>query len=429
MNQVKAAFKKLTGKGLFNILGSNVVNKIAYLLCNVFLVRFLSKTAYGTFGYANNILNMFLLFSGLGLFVGVLQFCSEDRPEEEKLQYYKFGFTAGSLFNLILVAGMAIYVALGFSSVPGSGKYLLLMAGFPILDYIFNFLAVVLRTKLQNKAYGSLMNVNSLSYCTMAVIGAWLWGLNGVIAAKYLSFAVSILFGFYCNRDITGLACRAAWPQVGERRIFMRYSAICCVNNSISQLLYLLDTFLIGLIIKSSEAIADYKVASMVPAALVFIPSSIMVFVYPDYARHKDDLPWLKANMRKMFLYNGILNLAVGVILFFGAPLIYRGIFGAQYESSIPVFRVLMLGYVINAAFKIPAGNLLAMMRKVHYNLVVNLISGIANIVLDIFLITRFHSMGAALATLIVIVLSAVLGCFYLLVTLRQLKREEGETS
>lgn len=59
--------KWIIDKGVFHILGTNVVNKVLAFFTNILIVRFLTKSEYGIFGYANNIISFFLLASGLGM--------------------------------------------------------------------------------------------------------------------------------------------------------------------------------------------------------------------------------------------------------------------------------------------------------------------------------------------------------------------------
>ena len=74
-------------KGLVHIMGSGLLNKVFTFIGNVFVVRFLTKREYGIFGYADNIMTFFLILNGMGIIYGMLQFCSEQRPEEEKEAY------------------------------------------------------------------------------------------------------------------------------------------------------------------------------------------------------------------------------------------------------------------------------------------------------------------------------------------------------
>ena len=69
--------RKLQSKGLFDIFGANVINKILAFLSSIFIVRILTKDEFGTYAYLQNILSFFLLLNGAGVTSGYLQYGSK----------------------------------------------------------------------------------------------------------------------------------------------------------------------------------------------------------------------------------------------------------------------------------------------------------------------------------------------------------------
>ena len=86
-------------------------------------------------------------------------------------------------------------------------------------------------------------------------------------------------------------------------------------------------------------------------------------------------------------------------------------------------FRSLSLSYIISATLRIPAGNILSMIRMVKVNLWISIISGISNIILNIVLIKLWGSVGAAIATVLVVIISSVIEVTYLSIYL--IKKED----
>ena len=56
ITEIIEKIKKLYRKGLFDIIGSGLLNKTFFFVGNIFAVRFLSKSEYGAFGYADSIM-------------------------------------------------------------------------------------------------------------------------------------------------------------------------------------------------------------------------------------------------------------------------------------------------------------------------------------------------------------------------------------
>lgn len=411
-------------KGAVHILGTNVANKVLSFFTNILIVRFLTKTEYGVFGYANNIISFFLLASGLGMTSGVLQYGSEKRPEEEKRLFFKYGMNFGLVINVVLAVMILLYVKCIPIAIDGTELYIALMCFIPVVDYIFNYFCTILRCRKENKKYARILNTNTFFYFIFSCLGAFLFGIAGVIIGRYIAYTISIIQGIiFCEyKEI--IQCATNKLTRNQRKEIIKYSIICCMSNALSQILYLLDVYLIGVYIKDSQAVASYKAATLVPSALTFIPSGIITFIYPYFAENNLDYKWLKEKMKMLFKVLEIVNLAISIILIAFAPLIIHILWGAEYMDSLAAFRILSFNYFISGTFRIPAGNILAMLKNVKVNLVVSVFAGTANIFLDIFLIKRLGAEGAAIATVLVVFISVAISMPALLYKMKQLKKE-----
>ena len=73
------------------------------------------------------------------------------------------------------------------------------------------------------------------------------------------------------------------------------YSAVIppSMRASILSLTKMVKRFLSMHIIPDSTVVAAYKIATNIPTALQFIPAAIIVYIYPHFARNKDNGEWL----------------------------------------------------------------------------------------------------------------------------------------
>lgn len=118
MNNIKSltgALKGLKDKGFFQIFNATIINSMVSFVYGIFIVRLLSKSQYGLFSYAQGIANFGLMFCSLGLNLGVLQYCTEDRKPEQKYGLSKFAFTGGMLTSIVTMV-----ILIGYSGVDGS---------------------------------------------------------------------------------------------------------------------------------------------------------------------------------------------------------------------------------------------------------------------------------------------------------------------
>lgn len=415
--------RTLFKKGLVHMLGANVLNKVLSFLSSIFLVRILSKIDYGTYSYVQNIITFFILSNGLGVVSGFLQFGSLYRNSEKKYSYFKLAYTIGLIFNLLL---SLIIIGSSFFITNDSYIRLLLcmMSLVPFFTLIFELLQVYNQVERNNRVYSVLTTVNTITYVVGIIIGAYFFQIYGVIIFNYIAIIFTSIYGLTKFKDIDKLNARLPKLHLKESIAFLKYSVTTMINNSISFLVYILDVFLIGMIIKDMSILATYKTATIIPFALNFIPSTIMIFLYPYFVEHMKEKKWLIKNYKNLLLFNGGLNFIIAIFLIFFSKLIIRICFGNEYLDAVPLFIILSVGYFVTSTFKIPAGNIIASLGKVRINLLISVTVGVLNIVLDIALIKELGSVGAAIATLSVFILSGMLTNYCLFKIIKKIPNE-----
>ncbi|PHF58616.1 polysaccharide biosynthesis protein [Bacillus wiedmannii] len=412
--------KKVRKKGFFHIFSANVFNKIIQFCSGIFLVRLLTQSEFGNYSYAQNILNIFLIFNGLGVLYALLQFGSESDTNSKRNTYFKFGFKVGISFNIVIVLVMGGYGV--FADFPNNQTQLALfmMVLMPFTMFSFEYIQNYLRTGLHNVEFSRLSTLNTFLIFGFSVIGSILNGVYGVIIGVYIAYLVSIIVGCFFISKKGKLFSQKGEISKNDKKAFLNYSIISMFSNAVSQLVYLIDIFLIGLLIRDTEVLAIYKTATLIPFALNFIPLSIMTFIYPYFAKNREDRNWIRVNYIKIQRLLTVFNAFIVMILIIGAPMVIKILFGENYLESVTLFRILCIGYFIAGSFRIPAGNVLAMMRRVKFLFIINIIVGIINICMDFILIKTFSAMGAAVTTVFIITVTSVIYNIYLFFILKK---------
>ena len=406
--------------GFLHIFSANLINKIIQFCSGVILIRFFSKEEYGQYSYAGNILSLFLLVEGIGVCSGLLQYASENISSEKKLGYVKIAFSYGALFDIIL--GFIIFIFTLFFSLPIDGSSIILRWMFliPLFSFIFNIIETYLRSTLKNFQYSALSVMNTSLVLVCSIIGAILYNILGVIIGRYIAYLITDIIALIMIRKELCLIKTVPLPIKEERNVFIKYSITSMLCNSISGLLYLIDTFLVGLIIRDSSTVAAYKTSTVIPFALNFIPSSVMIFVYPYFARINTNKSKFKQYYFTLIKYMGCLNILISLLFFICAPWIINIVFGNNYSDIIIPFRILALGFFFVGTFRIPSGNLLAAAEKIKVNFYLSIISGVTNIVLDILFILWWGATGAAISTVCIFILDGSISTLFLYNYLRK---------
>ena len=403
---------KLLRTGFFSVFFSNVLCKVLTFIGGMVIVRVLSKSDYGSYSYITNCYGMLMLLGDLGCSVASMQFCNENHRDPKKFDaYFTYGFKQGLLFSsltsLLLLFSPMFYP---FKSAEAA-RLTRLMFLLPILGSINNFLLINLRVRLENTRFAAVNIFQTfIHYLVILPLSYWI-GVTGAVISNYIINLLVLLFSLALSRNLLNYFWGGGILSKPEKHTFLKLAFGSQLNNGTAHTLMLLDVFLIGVIIGSDEVISSYKVATTIPSALAFIPTSIMIYVIPYFARYNRDKIWVRRSYFRLTIGCAAGNLAITLGSVLLAPWIIPLIFGHQYTDAVPCFIVLMLGYFFSATFQIPSQNIIYTQRKVRVNIAITFLSGTANCVLDIALILHFGSIGAAWATALVHMINSAL-CF-----------------
>ena len=415
--------KTLFRTGFFHIFGSRALNMCINFLSSIVLVRILTKAEYGVFTHAWNIYSIALIFNGMGMEFGVLHLCSDFYEDPKKANAVgNFATRFGVGFDLLIGA---VLLAIGlFIPLPikGSGALLCLLCLLPLCNLLFSLIINRLRAMRNNQVFSYLTSLNTAALFLLSVSCAFLFREKGLVMGYYLAFLLAVAVGLFVFK-VPLLARNASPLERQTRRELLSISAISMCNNGLSHLLYYLDIFVLGHVIPEETVLASYKVATIIPNALNTVPVVLVMYLYPYFIAHRGDGAWCLKRYKQLLLGFGAFNLAVAVGLFLLAPWLVPFLFGGQYTDAVTIFRLLSLNYFLSGTFRVLAGNLLAAARKLKYNLLVAIICGVTNILADVLFIRWWGSMGAALATVLVVLVSGVMNTTYLVYTYRKWKK------
>ena len=418
---IQKLLKKLRSmgrEGLFHIFGSGAFAKIGGLISSVVVIRDLPKAAYGSFVDAHNLFSYLTAFVGLGMHNAVMQYCSENITDDRRNAIYGYSFKTGMLGNFLLTAvllAMAYWKRL--SGQDTVAIYLTAMCGLPFLTYLDHYLQIILRVRLENAQYARTNMVYVAVHVGGNIVMTLLWGVPGLIASLYLAHGVAALrSAVVLGREGLFRGIAATPERLGRKdhKEYLSYAIVYALTGFASSVLVLLDVTCLGIVLGDAEILADYKVAATIPSACAFIPSSLTIFFYPKLVRaFSDSMEAGRQQFNQLtkvyFAVNGGIMLALLVM----APLIVWIVFGQKYMNTVDLFRILSLNYLA-VAMRNLTSHTFAVLKKVKANLVFSILSGVLNIGLNLLLIPRFGSLGAAYATLIVSCFILALNYVYL---------------
>lgn len=425
-SRAQSLLHRLLSAGLFDIFGAGVLNKVIAFVSGMVVVRLIPQEAYGVYAYAYNALSIILLFNGLGVVSAVLQLASErafaDRVGAVESQGVKVGFA----FDALLSAGMLLAPLFVDFPVEGSGELFRLWAPYPFFQLVFDLQCVSLRASLRNREYALCTNLNTVAILIGSAAGAFAGGSVGLIVGRTLATLASCCVAAACFKVPTCAFSRDDGPRgeltAAERRSFLGISAVSALNAGVNQLVYYLGVAVLGAISSDAASVAVFQTMLAIPTALNFIPSALATFVYPYFARHKDEPEWVLRRFLQTLAASAAIAVPVALAVYALAPWAIVVLYGGDYASGAGILRILMLGWVFSATVRSIGSNLLVTQRRYLYGVVVAACSALLLVVFNLLFVPAMGSVGAAWAQVAVYVVSgfAYSAYFYLYVLRRK---------
>lgn len=419
---IKERITGLYKNGFFHIFAGNILNKLLAFISSIVIVRLVSKAEYANLAYVDNLYSYVTLFAGMGMASAILKYCSSDN-QRKNLAYLKFALKYGILFQVGVVVFLIMAAMLFPFPFSGIKDLILFYCLYPVLDYCFLVTLNMIRALLQSKLYVKISVVQMGSVMAAGIAFTIFAGVKGVLAARYIALLLAGSMGAaFIIKRFQGV--QEERLSRSEIKAFLSMAVSLLIANLFSLIMPLNETFLINNLIRDEVVTANYKVATMFPAQLTFISSSLMVYYFPIIARMEDKKEVWKLS-KKIEFFTGIVILSIVVC---GAVLskhIILGIYGERYYDAVELSRIFWIVYSLNAGFRMIPMNILPAIGKARFNAIAAGVTSIIHLEIDYFMISNYGIAGVAVATAFMYLLSGVSYWIYLYICCRENERVE----
>lgn len=415
----QSLFKSMSSKGFFHIMIGNTLVKFISFFSAVFLPKVLqSQGDYGVLSFVDNILSYLLLINAFGLANSVLRFCSLAKEQDEKEKILMFSLRLGLLFDAIICIIFIPIILFIQLPIDGSKAPLFFAMFIPLFSFTFDALTYYLRANYKNKEFSRISVVFTLVSATMQVLLAWKFNIFGALAGRYIAYAVAIVVAIYFimkfSKGVKIESLRDVQIEREQKKEIMKFAISAMIANCFSLIMPLNEQFVISLMLQDEIAVANYRAASLFPQNIQFITNSIIVFIYPYFAKNSYNGKWIWKKYKIITAYLIIGLAAISAVAILATPLIIKIFFSEDYASASGLMKFMWITFSINAGLRMPAGNILAAIGEIKFNLIVSIISSVIHLGLDLFFISTMGINGAAYALTIAYLVSAVISAFFL---------------
>lgn len=430
--------RKGSQNGFFHILGGNTLYKIISALSVLLFPRIMGN-AYGTFKLADNYLSYLIIANGLGMTNVILRYCAAfDTPKEQK-SYFHFAVKFGLLADIFLLAVFSaiLYIPeiFGFRIVKyGAENILGLMLFTVFLDFLFNAAQNFLRTNRENKKYAKNYVIFSLAFalipCVLsAVFGIFGYTMEGAVLGRYIAYAIVLILVYKVLRTLPAFREKPLRLRHAEKMGAFKYSLNTLVASTFSLIMPYNESIVLSMMVPGS-LFNDFQVAQLVPASIQFISNSVIVFVYPYFAKNYRDGKWIYKNANKVVLGTSVLMFFIALIGIIFSPQIVL-IFGSKFktENAVRLMRVFFITFAVNSAVKIPVGNILAAIGEVRFNVANAIFSSTVHIGICWAMTYSFGINGAAYGLLAGYLISSAAAVLYLKYYCKKLENKKNDAT
>lgn len=400
---MKSNLNFLRTNNRIDIIYSGIFTKIIGLVSVFFLTYVLIPEDYGNLTYILSLINIITPFLGLGLNHSLLRY-GDSKSEQSIRKLTSFTLYNGSLVTFFEMLLLIIFVFI-FNKNTKLTNIALVLSFQLIFTYPLRILQSKLRIERKNKDYARTVFINSIILFLFLVVGYYLFNFMGVILAYTLYPVVTLIF--FLNRNFE-LFKIEKFDGIYNKMDLYKYGVFVGLGSVASQMLYSIDIVMLNNITSSSEAVAIYKVSSLVSINGLIFCNNIMNadFVYIKEMDISNIKSYSSKLMKKLFLFSLVLT-------FISLPVVYiatHSILNEIYKSSFIIHTVLMIGFIFSFSIRIPIGTILSARGYANYNVYNAYFSLLINIILNFILINNYGYLGAAIATVITMIISSIQG-------------------
>lgn len=376
-------------KGLMVFL-SVVIEKLIGFINVVFVVHLISEKDYGSVTLIASVFGVMITMNGLGTIQGLMRFGALAQQKEKKQNLISYIFKEGikkQIGLVLLFVLISMFYELKYSDI----WIVVLAFAVRMLGYYFySFILAYYRVYFKNEKFSITSIFTNVVGLVLSFLLTYFYGKNGYL----LSLSIFPWFSlFFFRKDIM----LYFFKEVKElnKKEFWSYSFNSSINYFFSELMFLVDIFLIGVFLDET-AVANYKVAIILPMNLMFLP---MIFIQTDFpklvanSKNKQYLTFYIRNYYKLFIPLCFLLVVVG---FFVKDWILPFVFGQKYEGNGWIFFIVLISVACNMCFRNLYGNLLSAVGWAKQNSIISIASLLLLSLLGLILIRFYGIIGIA---------------------------------
>ncbi len=407
MNLLKSYIQNFVSRAGNYILSASIISRLLSFLASWIALQLIPNKELGIVLFSYNIILFIIPIGGFGLHQSLLRYGALLKTPEEKNSLFRFTFFKGIWATCILILIVLIgsfFIDFKFEN---TKNYLAFLSLILIPMYVFELMKIQFRLQHKNKLF-ALTEVVFFSILTLTILLlSYYFKEKGYAIALVLTPILSVLF--FVKKIKADLVFKEKLNIINRK--FWSYGIFASLSNVVTQLLFVIDILLIGILLNDAEMVTNYKYISLIPISLLFLPRA---FINTDFVVFTENIYNKKYIVKYIKSYLLLFSLlSIGFCLFFGlfadTILSLFDVTFIQYKTS---FIILVFGVSGILIFRGLFGNLLSSIGKAHVNFYITSMALLFNVVSNYYLIPKYGIKGAAITSALLMWITGIVSAF-----------------
>ncbi|MDE6758675.1 MAG: flippase [Clostridia bacterium] len=407
---IKEKKRSLKYNFIFSLI-SQILNLITPLITAPYLARVLHEVGTGQYSYSISIVTYFMLFANLGFDIyGQRQIagCLEDEEAKSKVFWEIFILKSGlSMVSLAVLFGVLFTVGFGENY-----DSIIFVLAFQILS-----VPIDIQFLFRGEERFASLAFRTVVIKLLMIAGIFLFVKQESDVIKY-AICVTVVTIFSVLILWFSLSKSIKIVSIKKLKIFRHFiPALLIFLPTVATSIYtIFDKTMIGLLASNP----DYENGCYEQAYRINSFALILITVMTSIMISRNSRDFSKGEMDKVKSH---LYFASNYIWFIGIPLIVgfcvlsgnlsSWFLGEGYDKVPLLLQIMSARFILTGFSDMISAQLFIAIKKEKFTTIASLIVAILNVVLNYFLIPKFGSVGAAIATTMTeFLLTFILVCF-----------------
>ena len=404
MNSLKGFIKDFVKNKGQHVFLSLLIAKICAFLGSLFIIRILPENEFGTISIVASVFAIFLPFSGFGSQQSLLRFGSISDDITDKKALSKYLMKQGFIYQLVL-SFLFLLISLVYVNKYEDIFYIFLLFTIRLIGFYFlNHIQSEFRIFGNNRGFARITNTVNIFGVLLLLILSYFFGLKGYLVA----IAVTPFIAFFWFKKEQYSSAIESFNF--KKKEIWNYGLHAAGTALLSDTLFSADVLLLSFLMNET-AVANYKVAILIPANITFLALTFMQSDFPSLAKNYQNKNFLTSYITNY--YKIFIPVTAGIFLlgFIFKTEILSLFFSERYADNTWVFTILLAVFSINMLLRNLYGNLLSAVGMMKMNTVISILTLVMLLVFSFIFVTRFGIEGMAIS----LSLSMLIGGFLLL--------------